>query len=349
MTRWPPSSTWASKNLTRLMIFTLLVLGVAGCASVNSKNQAATNSAYYKHLQEQQEIPGKYLYPKKLPKMTDEDYERLGDSYFRQGNLVDAFIQYDKLLQKHPGNSRLLYKRGMVYLLKDHDQEALADFRNALKKSPKNARIHEGVGRALFDLKRFDEAQKEFELALKLNDKLWLSHDYLGIIYDYKHQSSLAVRQYEAAIALNPDWGAVYNNLGVSWSLQERWDKAATAFEEAIKKGYSAPQVGDNLGLALCHLGRYPEALEAFRRSGDEAHAYNNLGSFYLQQGDYAEAIDDFQRAIQLRATLYPEANENLKKARAALDARISQNSTETARSSKEESHVVSKSASAAK
>ena len=316
----PASGAEVRKIFVGFTVLALIAFEAFGCASNKSNNSPATGqSDYSKQIQQQKRIPEELVSPKKLPEMTDEDYERLGDSFVQQGNLEKGFIQYDKLLQKKPGNGRLLYKRGMVFLVKGRSIEALGDFQEALKREPGNALIHQGAGEALYKLKRSDEAEKEFQLALKSDGKLWLSHNFLGIIYDYKQRPDLAVEQYQAAISLKPEWGAVYNNLGVSWSLQGEWEKAVAAFEDAIKRGYSDPQVGNNLGLALCQLGRDIEAIEAFKRSGDEAQAYNNLGSFHLQQGDYEEAVHAFERAIQLRSTFYAQASENLKKAQAAL------------------------------
>jgi len=298
-------------------VLALTALGTFGCASGNSPAPAQTG--YSKQIEQQKRISQELEPPKKLPEMTDDDYERLGDNFVRQGDYEKGFMQYDKLLRKKPGNGRLLYKRGMVFLVKDRNIEALGDFQEALKKEPGNALLHQGAGEALFKLKRTDEAEKEFQLALKSDGKLWLSHNFLGIIYDYKQRPDLAVEQYQAAISIRPEWGAVYNNLGVSRTLQGEWETAVVAFEDAIKRGYSDPQVGNNLGLALCRLGRDTEAIEAFKRSGDEAQAYNNLGSFHLQQGDYEKAVRAFEKAIQLRPTFYAQASENLKKAQAAL------------------------------
>ncbi len=36
--------------------------------------------------------------------------------------------------------------------------------------------------------------------------------------------------------------------------------------------------------MALSELVRYQEALEAFRKGGNEARAYNNLGCIYLEE-----------------------------------------------------------------
>jgi len=66
----------------------------------------------------------------------------------------------------------------------------------------------------------------------------------------------------------------------------------------------------------LAELGRYREALEAFRKGGNEAQAYNNLGCIYLEKGKFQKAITCFEKAIEINPDFYARASENLIKAR---------------------------------
>jgi tetratricopeptide (TPR) repeat protein len=72
--------------------------------------------------------------------------------------------------------------------------------------------------------------------------------------------------------------------------------------------------------LALCKLRRYQEALEMFKKGGDEAAAYNNIGYLYLIEGKYDEAIKSFEKAVEINPKFYVRAHENLKKAEAAVN-----------------------------
>jgi len=56
--------------------------------------------------------------------------------------------------------------------------------------------------------------------------------------------------------------------------------------------------------------------MEAFKKAGDEAQAYNNLGFVYMQKGEREKAIHSFEKAIESRPTFYLKASENLKKAK---------------------------------
>jgi tetratricopeptide (TPR) repeat protein len=88
---------------------------------------------------------------------------------------------------------------------------------------------------------------------------------------------------------------------------------------QALKNEPALQKIDNNLGAALGKLGRYDEALEAFKKLGDEAKAYNNLGMIYMAEKRYQESITSFEKAIQLCPSYYAKANENLKVAQKAL------------------------------
>jgi tetratricopeptide (TPR) repeat protein len=75
------------------------------------------------------------------------------------------------------------------------------------------------------------------------------------------------------------------------------------------------------MGIVLGKLGRYDEALDAFKKVGDEASAYNNLGCIYLAEKNYSAAITAFQRAIEINPYFYVKAKENMRYAEALMKA----------------------------
>jgi tetratricopeptide (TPR) repeat protein len=66
----------------------------------------------------------------------------------------------------------------------------------------------------------------------------------------------------------------------------------------------------------LCKLGRYEEALEVFKKNGDEAAAYNNLGYVFMIEGKNEKAIEAFEKALEIKPGFYTKAYENLKRAK---------------------------------
>lgn len=305
---------------TLLVVMLILAIGCWGCASKqhnadNGHTSTQILNARELHLRKK---PGPVETEtlKRLPEMTWEEHERLGDLYFGRGNLGSAFVQYEKSLKLNPNNNGIHYKKGRLLIIGGMNEDAISEFKKALKKGPKHALFHEGLGMAYFQIKKYDDAEACFHKAIELDPKLWKAHNFLGIIYDYKKRSEKAVHQYEAAIALKDDNELLYNNLGISYFLAGDCEKAIKAFNKALATKRAPSKTYNNLGLVLASVGKYEEALEAFRKAGHEAHAYNNLGCAYLAQGKYKEAIGCFEKAIELEPTFYATASENLRKGR---------------------------------
>jgi Flp pilus assembly protein TadD len=274
-------------------MFFVMAASLSGCA-LQQKNQRGDLAA--------QEMPG-------------PEIERLGDAYYNQGNHQLALMEYNKFLQLNPDNNRVRYKKGLVLLKGRMDEGAIREFKGVINKDPTHALAFQGLGQACFRLKKYDDAIKHLSKAVEIDSTLWKAYNLLGIIYDYQEKYNLATRQYNNAIKLKPRDGSLYNNLGVSYSLMGEYDKAVRSFNQALKFNAADAKIYNNLGLVLSKLGKYRLAMEAFKKGGDEAQAYNNLGFAYLQNRERDKAIRSFEKAIEIRPTFYIKASENLKKA----------------------------------
>lgn len=298
-----------------------VLMGSWGCAARNSQRSLSQISETKKIMERQKaEIASRESTSKNTPEMTAEGYEALGDRYLKLGNVEMAFIQYDKALRLNPGRAQIRYKMGALFLEKGLAEEAQKEFQEILKTNPNHALAHEGMGRAYFQARRFPAAEESFRQAIGLDTGLWQAHNFLGIIGDRQGRFEDAIAQYRAAIALNPNEGALLNNLGASLSLSGKYEEAVKAFAEALKIETSNSKIYNNLALALCKLGRHLEALEVFKKGGDEASAYYNLGCIYMMEGKSKKAIQAFEKALEIKPGFYESAYENLKKAEAYQD-----------------------------
>jgi Flp pilus assembly protein TadD len=301
-----------------VFIFTIFVL--SGCVTVDKgyKVEGAESTA-------EMQISSKFddeLFSKKLPAMTANEYEMMGDSLLSKGNLHLAFLQYERSLECNPLNIRVEYKKGLTLLAGKKSDDAIKQFNIVLQKKPGHAAAYEGLGRAFFQKQHYGFAEKNFRKALELNPTLWKSRNFLGNIYDYQAKYEKAIHEYKSALTLKPKNGVLYNNLGVSYALAGKHLEAANAFNKALSVKYTKSKVYNNLGLALANLGRYAEALESFKKSGSEARAYNNLGCIYLSKGMIKEAVHCFEKAIEVDPVFYAKASENLNRAKISLENR---------------------------
>lgn len=82
--------------------------------------------------------------------------------------------------------------------------------------------------------------------------------------------------------------------------LKEGYEKVVKAFGEGLRVDSSKSKIYNNLALALYKLGKYEEAHLAFKKGGDEATPYYNMGCLYMKDRKYKEAVYAFEKAIEL-------------------------------------------------
>ncbi|MBP1748761.1 MAG: repeat-containing protein [Deltaproteobacteria bacterium] len=310
----------------------VLLIMLSGCSTVgqsisNSRNASGIGDSYYEQRDRllnnnRASVGDPDTAFKALPEMSNNDFERLGDTYFRNSNYPMALVNYENALKTDPENLRVLYKKGLLFLAARLNEDAERIFQAVIQKRPDFSGAHEGLGQALFQMKKFDKAESSFQRSIALNPKLWKAHNYLGNIYDYRGQYQNAEDEYFLAISCNPGEGLLYHNLGVSYFLAEKYEDAVGALCRAIERGWREPKTYNALGLALWKLGRHDEAFEEFKKAGDIGKAYNNVGVLYLADGRYDEAIRSFEMAVESSPTFYAKANENLRKAKPLLKER---------------------------
>jgi Flp pilus assembly protein TadD len=300
------------------LIFLIVVL--MGCASRNTpQTELIRKASEYRQTMDRQKASAEEAALKKVPPLNAEGYEKLGDQYFLQGKADVAFKNYYEALRLEPEQIRVRYKIGRLFLGKGLLEEAENEFKGILEKNPDYAPAHEGLGRTFFARNKLNEAEKGFARAIQLDPSLWQAHNFLGIIYDRQKEFKKASFHYQKAIALQPNAGILYNNLGMSFFLKGEYQASLQALIEGAKLDPDNKRINNNLGLLLCKLGRIPDAFETFKRAGNEASAYYNIGCFYMIEKKYKEAIQSYKKAIDAKPEFYVEAYEKMNQAKAAL------------------------------
>jgi Flp pilus assembly protein TadD len=311
-----------SRFYTYFALCLTLVL-ITGCASHNAGQQPFSKNSDYKEMMrlQQQRAAAKPEPEPVLPQgfeSTAESCEQMGDVYLKQGNLVGAFSEYQKSLEKQPDRTTARYKLGMLFVNRGQADEALREFDTILSKDPNNAYAYYGRARARFLQDKVDLAEEDLKTGLRFNDSVWQAHTLLGIVYDRQERHAAAEEEYQKAVAIQPKSAAIYNDLGVSRYLMGKFDEAAEAFLKAFSIEPTNPRICNNLGLTLFRLGRTEDAIEAFRRGSGEAVAYNNVGYLEMKEKKYDQARIALEKAIEVKPSYYSRAQKNLEKVKAA-------------------------------
>jgi len=309
-------------NFSRFAISAVIVvLLYAGCASSERGSKIVSRESDYQKMLElqkqKQALTVEEQTPKGLPsEPTAQSYERMGDSYARQGNAAMAAIQYGRSLKLDPGRTTVHYKLGSLCLAKGMTEQALLEFEEIVKQEPQNGLGYQGKGLALLKKGAVTEAQRNLSRAVAMKPDLWQAHMGLGIIYDRESRFPDAIEEYHKAIAINPNGAPAFNNLGMSYFLNGDYERSLEALIQAMKLDPSNSRISNNVGMVLVTMGRAEEALRYLANAKDPATAYNNLGYLHMSRGRYQEATDAFDKAIRAKPQFYEKAQENLQKAK---------------------------------
>ncbi|KWW30066.1 MAG: peptidase C14 caspase catalytic subunit p20 [bacterium P3] len=235
---------------------------------------------------------------------------RLGDAYFRNGNVDRSYESLQRALELKPDDKEIILKLGEIaFYSRDYDR-ALDHLTQVTAKDANNRT-------ALF-MKSFIYKEKgDTASAVTLLDKICSLHpDYapafeeLGMLYAAR-RSPLAAEYYATALRLDPDNDNVRYGLAMYHQSLGRYEQAEAIYKEIIEHNENAPDAWHNRGyIQLFHYGDYELAIDYFTHAiaCDTAYveAFVNRAVAYELSGDNARAREDYQHALQLRPDFQP-------------------------------------------
>ncbi|MEA2633063.1 MAG: hypothetical protein QOE66_3282 [Chloroflexota bacterium] len=144
------------------------------------------------------------------------------------------------------------------------------------------------------------EAIEQYEKAKKLDPRSTRVAHRLAVLHDRRGDIVRARAEYQRALEGEPRNPDLLNDMGYfcygrgDWAEAERWLRKALA---------AAPENGRarvNLGMALAQQGNSAEALAEFSRAVSPAQAQANLGLIEAQRGRTEEAKQALRRSLAL-------------------------------------------------
>ena len=272
-----------------VFIFTIFVL--SGCVTVDKgyKVEGAESTA-------EMQISSKFddeLFSKKLPAMTADEYEMMGDSLLSKGNLHLAFLQYERSLECNPLNIRVEYKKGLTLLAGKKSDDAIKQFNIVLQKKPGHAAAYEGLGRAFFQKQHYGFAEKNFRKALELDPNFTDVLAFMGQALMIENMPEEAIEKVHKAVKLDPLNDAYKGLYTMCLYFTKHYDEAYSFIVDAQKKNPENVFLNSSLR-AVYHAKRmYAEEFESwvnkYAMTGDTA-AVRELKRGY-EQGGYELAL----------------------------------------------------------
>src|SRR5262249_21521823 len=141
--------------------------------------------------------------------------------------------------------------------------------------------------------------------ALSIDDQLAEAHTSLAKIkLSYEWDWPGAEAEFKQAIKLNPGYATAHQWYGVYLSEMGRHDESIRERTTAQQLDPLSPSIATGLGRALYWARRYDDAITrlqaALPKEPNYADTYWSLGLAYEQKHMHAEAINAFQRAVEL-------------------------------------------------
>ena len=167
------------------------------------------------------------------------------------------------------------------------------------------------LGRANFlqfvqqrDTKYIEPARDASLRAIALAPDLASAHVTLGFLYAFTDQNDLASHELEIALRLDKFNAAAYGALAELQTRQGRTDLVEVTLHKAVSLAPDDWMMNMQLGAYYLDNGKWTEAHEQFRHAvelvPDNSRAYNNLGLAYRGLGKLEESIAAFKKSLDL-------------------------------------------------
>ncbi|MBM3501730.1 MAG: tetratricopeptide repeat protein, partial [Armatimonadetes bacterium] len=242
------------------------------------------------------------------------------------GRQREALVCCYRALSRDPHSLAAHNTRGLCYAaLGEHDR-ALDDFDRAIAMDPNQREVWQNRGLSLEAKGDYEGAIECFDRALAIDSSTtqsWLS----------KALCLLAKGDYQAAagtcdplLELDPDNAAGWKVKGAALAAMKKWERAVTCYQKALEidpedeyarqaaeeamrnRHEQAPPSGGaafDRGLRRLQRGRFAEAVAEFERAVEEhpedERAWRHLSATYFRLGRYDDAEAPARQSVELR------------------------------------------------
>ena len=148
------------------------------------------------------------------------------------------------------------------------------------------------------------------ETAIQTEEPIQPENAYIELAFNYMTQNNFPaafaeLQKSESLSATNPELEHAY---GIYYQRTGELDKSAQHFAKAVRKSPQNPRFNNNYGVLLSQTGKYQEALKRFsiayvnEEYSNRAAAYENYADVKVKQGEFPEAVEFYQKAIEINS-----------------------------------------------
>jgi len=223
-------------------------------------------------------------------------------------NDKDAAIgTYDKIIEYHPGELDAYFKKGILYLEKGRNEEALTVANKIISAFPKRPEGDRLKGIVLFYGNKFDDATIALQRSISIQPHI-ASYYFLGLCHYYKNEPEQAMSQLQKALNINQSFDQARVLTAIIHLKKNRVDDAILEIRKVLETNEKNAIAHNILGSALMAKGLYTDGLEELNRAivNDPKliDVYIKKGVFELSKGRVKEAETELKTAVSVNPDL---------------------------------------------
>lgn len=227
----------------------------------------------------------------------------LGANYFRLGKLAAAETEFLEALKLRPNDPTIRFNLGTLYLRQQKFQEALPHLEHAQQRQPEIFENSYQLGLCYFFLRQHEKASKLLEALESHASQRAEYYFLLGLNSKALGRDAAAENAFRQALGRIPSSPEVYATLGPMFIQLGLYAEAITVFERAHELNPDSYEAAYYLVVAY-HAAGQPEKARAIAQSAlkrwERADLHHLLGEVNERLGSYVEAVNHFQRAVEL-------------------------------------------------
>ena len=221
------------------------------------------------------------------------------------GRYGDALAVVSSELLRRPGNGELLFARASVWFDWGRVREAYAGFLQAEAGGLERTALYLNLAWSSHLLHLSDEAERYARKAVALDGSSVEAHFGWGAVLQRAKRYAEAIASYERAFALSPDDAKGAAGIAHCKLEQQDYIGAEEWMRRAVSLAPESPQFRTNLGVIYSNQGRYADALQELERAseleletGAPPESMIDMGFALVSTGQYRKAFELFRKHL---------------------------------------------------
>ncbi len=239
---------------------------------------------------------------------------------YRKGKIKEGKELLERVISEKKDMDMAYLRLAVIYKNEGNIRKALEVLKLGLENIPSSYYLYSNYNRLLINTRMYDEVIRIFNEKsfpeIDMDPEIW---NYLGVAYLKKENYEKAIEAFERAQTLDGKYARVFFNLGEAYfhlSLknkdQKMFRKSFDIFEKAIEIDPNFPAPHCSLGEHYMQIGNIDEAIQSWNKAlelqPDIDRVIYLLGLAYMDKRDKVKALDYFNTLKEKYFHAYPES-----------------------------------------